>query len=121
VTARVHQQLALVDQSEVEVGDAPTKYRRLARSAPALVGRVSEAFANMLLHLSSCKSVPYDTPYRQSGLAQAAPRSSSNLPETRRTPDNVQCCAGSMLAASAVLFGALTIYCASVIVARMLD
>jgi hypothetical protein len=43
------------------------------------------------------------------------------LPETRRTPDNVQCCAGSMLAASAVLFGALTIYCASVIVARMLD
>jgi hypothetical protein len=78
-------------------------------------------FANMLLHLSSCKSVPYNTPYRQPGMAQAAPRSSSNLPETRRTPDNVQCCAGWMLAASAVLFGALTIYCASVIVARMLD
>jgi len=85
------------------------------------VGGASEVFANALLHLSACRCVQYDTPYRQPGLAQAAPRSSSNLPETRRTPDNVQCCAGSMLAASAVLFGALTIYCASVIVARMLD
>ena len=46
---------------------------------------------------------------------------SSNLPETRRASDNLQCGAGSMLAASAVLFGALTIYCATVIVARMLD
>ena len=52
---------------------------------------------------------------------QSGATRSANLPETRRAPDNLPCGAGSMLAASAVLLGALAIYCATVIVARMLD